>query len=100
MKTKINNEEFKNYGDGSIAFKMLAKGVHYVLRFSKKTVALTENETETAYVCYIFDEWCELRAEYTYKSLFGLFNQICKFFSCTIVKFQETLPIVDEALSK
>lgn len=100
MKTKINNEEFKNYGDGSIAFKMRAKGIHYVLRFSKKTISPTENETETAYVCSIFDDWGDVRADLGDKSIFGLFNQICKFFGCTIVKFQETLPIVDEALNK
>lgn len=100
MKTKINNEEFKSYENGSIAFKMLSKGTHYVLRFSKRTSTQNENNVETEYVCFIFDEWCELRADYTDKSIFGLFNKICKFFGCTIVKFQETLPIVDEALNK
>ena len=45
MKTKINNEEFKNYGDGSIAFKMRAKGVHYTLHFSK----FTEHDVEVKY---------------------------------------------------
>lgn len=96
MKTKINNEEFKNYGDGSIAFKMLSKGVHYTLHFSK----FTEHDVETSYGCEIRDDWCDLCEDLKDKSIFGLFNQICKVFGCTIVKFQETLPIVDEALNK
>lgn len=96
MKTKINNEEFKSYGDGSIAFKMRAKGVHYALHFSK----FTENDVADFYGCEIRDDWCDLCEEFKDKSIFGLFNQICKFFGCTIVKFQETLPIVDEALNK
>lgn len=96
MKTKINNEEFKNYGDGSIAFKMRAKGVHYTLHFSK----FTEHDGADFYGCEIRDDWCDLCEDLKDKSIFGLFNQICKFFGCTIVKFQETLPIVDEALNK
>lgn len=93
MKTKINNEEFKSYGDGSIAFKMLSKGVHYTMKFCKLS---SSNEFNVQ----IWDDWCELRMELSDKSIFGLFNQLCKLFGCTIVKFQETLPIVDEALNK
>ena len=97
MKTKINNEEFKNYGDGSIAFKMRAKGVHYTLHFFN----FGENTVEgLKYNVQIRNDWSDLEADLLDKTLFGLFNKICKFFGCTIVKFQETLPIVDEALNK
>lgn len=95
MKTKINNEEFKNYGDGSIAFKMRAKGVHYTLHFFNFDASTDEG---WKFNVQIRNDWSDLEADLLDKSLFGLFNQICKFFGCTIVKFQETLPIVDEAL--
>ena len=90
MKTKINNEEVKKYGDGSIAIKIRCEGVHYTMKFCRLQSG--------KFNVQVWDDWCDLTLDESFISIFTLFNRLCEYFHCTIVKFQETLPIVDEAL--
>lgn len=96
MKTKIKNNEWKVFGDGAFCLKMRYEGEHYVLRFSQ--YIKDHDETKTFFGCAIKDDWGEFVDSFEDTSLFGLFNQLCGHFKCTIVKFQDTLPIVDNAM--
>lgn len=96
MKTKIKNDEWKVFGDGSFGIKMRAEGKRFILHFSQSIQDHDENKI--VFICNVKDDWgCEVDT-YEDTSLFGLFNKLCEKFKCTIVKFQETLPIVDNAM--
>lgn len=90
MKTKIKNNEWKSYDNGAFALKVRCEGVHYTMKF-----AILESGE---YNVQVWDEWSDLTLDESFTSIFGMFNRLCEYFHCTIVKFAETMEIVDNAM--